>query len=1069
MPKSAGELPPSSPTTDRPIGRYRNVIAMTMLLIASVGAMIAGWTAIKQQSSTVLGRKIGQAQMMELSDRAQISLQSQVAQRIQKRQEGHLAESQSRRAMAARLRTSDPDQAHLLDLAGSEAFLLAGASRPFLAFLPNVIGEDMNLDERRIGLVAAMTLQRKGLKASWTEPVAGAGASPAAARLELTEKAEQRDIDQQVIGLSFVVVGFVVSLVLLTLADLGARRRGASLLAYGSALATAAACLAAALVFDAALLPLVGSIAVTYLAFIGVCAALGWLKAGKEESGPSQPQSIDTQGFAGGQLQISDGQTGTGRFSRLMVIAIALTALISSVIGYWYAIASSRADDAAQSAYEQQLDVVKLGGRSTTSAMVAFEALIDLHEQRIRCLTARNRTVLAADGKIKLAPGGGAAEEASRCESLEEGEPAGDGQAGRMAELDRRFGPQADPRYPFRLFQYFVDETPAGDASEPLAMWDGYSEQASFWNAKSTTFLASLTIVAIALYIFGQSLAMAQVRATVAMAGCGVIMTLAAIGWSAAVWFAPAAAPAVSLAAGCLVPKGLARDTVNWSSEEAMGVAALNFAGGVSDVRTAEKEAEFASAIARFDCAIAARPNFSLAHTELAEAKAISQSAHRGNAFYSLPNKDRLEEMLANAKAALAIAEEQGAAPNAYALNTYAVSLWAIGVRDGKLSSLKEAHAAVHRAIRWAEPLEANRQLVSRDPHSNLYPWLSVLPLLYLNESLFLIANDRLEEGRMAADKALALGVSRDWGMAASMTTATALLDNACARLHPAERCAAIHGALKSYRQALLTGTWSGDAATTPPVEGRFRTAVASSQLLWAARMPDIDLKNDQISVVWHVADQQWGTLDALPQVNPQVAASQMRRSGSDGLASTNNVLIASGFKRCLAPGTYKAELFRNGQPFGADSAELKGLPLVVARSELLNLAMCHPESWKPWKPAKSKERLLWPMLGFVTPEGQPAAFLFAIPLPDSPQSAAERNAYAVDRALRMLIESNAIQGPHGDLKGRLHGCANAPAGALLQAVTRGSGGIAYAAIVSADAIDRTRSCDIVNSITIMH
>lgn len=301
-------------------------------------------------------------------------------------------------------------------------------------------------------------------------------------------------IDGQIVTLSQVVVGFVVGLVLLTLADLLSGRRGKSLAHYGAGLSVAIASLAIALATDRGLLPAIGGIGMAFLVFLGVSYGLGWL-CSSAEAELAQTQSIDTQGFSGGSLQ------GFGRsdsFSRVLIVGIAIAALISAIIGYWYALANARAEDAAQSAYEQELDVVKRGSRATTAVLGTFEELAALYESRIRCQSARNRAAVALDNKIALPVTVADAEALLLCSDVENREKAT--RPGLfLADLDKSFGWQADQRFPFRLQQHIVATTNAADATEALAMWDGYSERATYWTGKATTLLACLTIVAIAL------------------------------------------------------------------------------------------------------------------------------------------------------------------------------------------------------------------------------------------------------------------------------------------------------------------------------------------------------------------------------------------------------------------------------------------------------------------------------------------------------------------------------------------------------------------------------------------
>lgn len=1056
---------------------YRNIIALTMLLLASIGALIAGWSAIKQQSSTALGRRVAQAQMLELSDRVRLVQEGQAAARWQRRLEAHLGEARRRHDMADRLRSSDLVHAHLLDLESSEAFLLAGASRPFLAALPHIMPDPVSIDERLVGLSAATALHRQGVKASWTEPVEDASSSPdgrpatnsgVAGRLEYGEKIRQEEIDGQVVSLSRTVVGFVLALVLLTFADLFSGRRRISLTQYGAGLVVAIGSLALALTIDIALLPLVGSIAVAFVVFLAVSCGLGWL-ATPAEADPAQTQSIDAQGFAGGALQ------GLGRsdgFSRALIVGIAVSALVSAIIGYWYALANSRAEDAAQSAYEQELEVVKRASRATTAVLGTFDELVELYEARIRCQSARNRSAMALDNRIALPRSVADADAAQRCvdpETLEKATRHGLS----LAELDKAYGRQADRRFPLRLQQHVIAATSAADASEALSMWDGYNERATYWNAKATTLLACLTIVAIALYIFGQSLAMAQVRATRAMAACAALLTAAAIGWSGLAWSTPEALGEDPGKTCRQMPDADGSLAVS-SPDHLLKVAAINFSAGQVQVRAALEEREFQDAVRHFECALKARPHFAMAHAELGEARAISQSAHRSNAYYSLPSKERLGAMLESARSTLAIAAIQGVEQNAYALNTYAVALWAKGIHDGDMALVREARTVVEKAIAWAEPLEQNRMQVSKDPARSYYPWLSIVPLLHLNRSLFLIADGRIDDARTAAEVALSLGVGRDWGLQATMVTAAALLEKHCEKLQPADQCAASRAGAKYLRQALVTGAWNHEPTAGPadslPATHRFAATVSPSRVSWAALPTGLDLDRDKLAVLWSVANEQWNVFDALPQLKPAISLNLVQRGQQGQLLMSENALAASDFKRCLAPGRYRAELYRNGRQMAVTEVDLRGPELQASSIEELNLALCRPSQWKPWHHDVDQARGA-SMAGFTSSDGRPAAFLFAIPLPETSDSAATaaQNAYAVERALETLRALKLVDGTLEAAKERLTGCTSPPAHGLIRAVAKGPGGIAYVAIVFADSLDPAHACDIVGSITMMH
>ncbi len=72
---------PATAVGERAVRRtqFRTLIALTMLLLASLGAGVAGSAAIKQQASSSLERRLAQAQTMELSDRLQLTERSRAA------------------------------------------------------------------------------------------------------------------------------------------------------------------------------------------------------------------------------------------------------------------------------------------------------------------------------------------------------------------------------------------------------------------------------------------------------------------------------------------------------------------------------------------------------------------------------------------------------------------------------------------------------------------------------------------------------------------------------------------------------------------------------------------------------------------------------------------------------------------------------------------------------------------------------------------------------------------------------------------------------------------------------
>ncbi len=1029
---------------------------------------MAGWTAIKQQSSNSIERRLTQAQMLELGDRMQLVEFSRAGKTMQERLEQHLVEARHHAGIAVRLETEDPARARISDLDAQEALLLANVVRPFVDHLPNIIEADSRLDERRIGLSAAVTLQRRGFQASFVD------GGDQGVRIDYGEKALIDSQDEQVLALSLVVVMLVLGLALLTLADLSVRRRVVGMIAYGTAVLAAGAGVLGAVTVDNGLVVIVAGVTGVFALFVVCALALGWLSAEPGTGDPLQPQTIDTQGFAGGQLQVQDA---AGRFSRALVASISLAALASAVIGYWYVEATSRSDDAAMRAYQQQLEFVKRSGRASAAVLGTFEAMVDLHERRVRCTMARERVQLANDGRIELPADLATAQQRSRCDRLAEAAWP-DGLATMLADLDRRFGPSADSGFPQRLHQHAASMHPGTLAPEAMALWDGYVELMSFWNAKTTSYLASLTIVAIALYLFGQALGMGRLGVTRAMAVCGALLTLAATVWSLVDWRRALPTGAIEAMARC---EGGGRLAPGAEAEAWMQVAASNYAKGARILSVARTPQEFEASIAALECAVAARPNLELAHNDLAGAKAISESAHKGQAYNSLPSKERLDEIERNASRGVDIQRRLSLAPSSYALNTHAVALWGLGIRDGKVAEIQRALDLVGKGVEMTEALEDNRRKL-QDASRDYYPWLSILPLLYLNQGLFYIAVDRIEEGKAAVVKALALRAHRDWTLAGTMVTATSLLYSNCERLHAAERCAAIRTALAGYRRALLLGEWHEDDGSTVRRVGRVAIAAGADNIALLARIPDFDAAKDRLAAIWSVTDPQWGVLDALTFVSPPMTSNELRKRGEGEILFERDVLSASSHRRCMSGGRYTAELYLNGRPAGSASTERSGVVLQAARHGRLNISVCHPEGWQDWQPqglpigqqaGQQDARAAWsaqPVAGLANSAGKPAAFVFSFPLPrENAKGGSQHGSYAVDRALGVLSTYGVLSGPLEAMKARVKGCDKAGKGDIAIGSVTARSGIAHVALVLADALEGADACDIVRTVTVMH
>lgn len=245
-------------------------------------------------------------------------------------------------------------------------------------------------------------------------------------------------------------------------------------------------------------------------------------KAGHEheEEEPYHPGEVDPLVFAGVRLH---GLETKDTFARVTIFLIALTAVFSALSAFSYSRTSTAANEAAPDALEHQVE-----------------------EYQARLQAARQRLQLAQEGMPAAAAG----------------DPADDMKmiAQMMTEQDKDHsiqdwlkgedGPELDPRYP----EKFVTRITERKSHEEFGMWDAKNELSLGWRKKANTMLATITLFAIALYLFGQSLGMGKTRAAFILVFLSTSLVVIRSGRAVLVRFAPLPRRAHTQAAECKDP-----------------------------------------------------------------------------------------------------------------------------------------------------------------------------------------------------------------------------------------------------------------------------------------------------------------------------------------------------------------------------------------------------------------------------------------------------------------------------------------------------------------------------------
>src|SRR5438132_9472832 len=154
--------------------------------------------------------------------------------------------------------------------------------------------------------------------------------------------------------------------------------------------------------------------------------------------------------------------------------------------------------------------------RCSATSYLKLEKLALVQEYRARTQAARQRFALIRSSLAALSLENAKAQMALSQRLL-------DGIEHSIQEsLDGPDGPDQDHDFPHRLVFSRVVQEP----EFAFGLWDSANELSLNWQRQATTYLASLTLFAIALYLFGQSLSMGRTRAAFILVffSCGLVL-----------------------------------------------------------------------------------------------------------------------------------------------------------------------------------------------------------------------------------------------------------------------------------------------------------------------------------------------------------------------------------------------------------------------------------------------------------------------------------------------------------------------------------------------------------------
>src|SRR5664280_690962 len=668
-------------------------IAMFMAVVAMLGAVTAYRAALAEQETLRFERRLQQGEMLELVKRQELLSKFSSRTRYENSADLHAPAADGDREEAGKLAAPNRRQAALKKLQAEEEADHVRAIQPYLDYF--YVDHPYDL-EASIAMHSANWLRNIGFDTVWEAP-AEDGSFPSI--WEKLEKDVGRGQDK-VMHLARAVVLFVVALALLTFAQLSHRtpKREKALAWIGGVLALAVLIMAW------------GADPGSWKAFagFGVGFALLWLlgaplarrfhfkaRAEAEESSPSpgrvspansaegeedepvHPAEVDPALFAGMRLHTAPV---AHKFGRFVICMIAVSAVLSALSGFFYSLNAARSSEAIGAALENQAELFRMNSLQVTVWNYMVGRVATAEDHHLRYEATRQRLELAKEEPDLLSQRD--ATDLVKLKTFEEKYP----EAHKL--MIGPLGPEQDVHFPWKM----VSQSYHGPA-KAFAQWSANNEKSLGYQKKATTFLALLTLFAIALYLLGQALGMGRTSAAFILVvfACGLVV--AGVGRGLFISLAERAIVLRPASAECRLP--------GYSDRDLVELAAEHYARGrVLDESSPDDPVESAKAAKEFQCAAQIRPKFALANFYFALA------THRANtpqlnesAFVSLISKKALDTVSQAEQQARDVLKEQGFAPPMDLVGDYGFDMYADGLVKGDRRRVEIGRQATLAAI----------------------------------------------------------------------------------------------------------------------------------------------------------------------------------------------------------------------------------------------------------------------------------------------------------------------------------------------------------------------------------
>ena len=999
-------------------------IAMVMAVVAMLGAVTAYRAALAEQETLRVERRLQQGVMLELEHRQELLSKVSSRARYEHSQELHKNQADRSWEEARKVSATDPRQAALLNLQAEEESAYVRSLNPYLSYF--YVADDPAGFEAAIAKKTALYLREWGFDTVWNDPTERDGSSSSMwEHLEATVKRDQT----RVLHLATAVVLFVLGLAFLTFAQLShdKPKREKMLARFGGLLALVGLIVAVRADPDSLTTFLKFSIGFGVLAVVGTPLARKFHFAAKadceavstrvrpgtsgtaapaeaddpaeeEDDEPVHPAEVEPALFAGMRLHTAPV---AHKFGRFVIYMIAISAVLSALSGFFYSQAAVNSSRKAGEALQNLEDLFKKNSDRVTTWNYMVGRLATAEDYHLRYEAARQRLELAKEAPSLLSEKDASEQLRLRRKTLDDFEKK-EPDAHRLLTSD--LGPEQDANFPWKLVssQNLPGSQSLPDRWKAVGRWSINNEMSAGYQREATSFLALLTLFAIALYLLGQALGMGRTSAAfiLVLFACGLVGAGVVRGL-----FIGIEGQGVILRSP---PPECQRE--GHSDGDLAEMAADDFANGMAKYETSTDDHDGSVEAAKeFHCAIQIHPKFALANLyyALATNRANTPQLNEG-AYVSLIAKNSLDDIYQHEQQAIEALQGQGALPPNELMVDYGFNLYAGGLVKGDRKALDRGKQATIQAIGLDE-----NDLVTR-----------------FNLGVAQLAGGQEKEARETYRKAVELGdgrddpfVTNDGPVVGGAITDLEVLRQYCQRVNKAEYCRQVENTdLRQLKSELVAAAWPFEKGRTLATSGikisGFHLRGSAAGLGWSAHVenvaPDPKKPRDQIVLMWYAYDPEWKVWRVLPEISEPV-----RPEWAQGDTSIfYSVLRGSDARMCLQGGSYRAELYVDGELAGTQEITLKGQNLQPVMFPDMSLAVCRPPSWQRWQPRDRDS--VW-IRGFVEDGKARGVFVFTFLDPQLDGDAAPKEK-ALQRAETILHNEGLTPGPVGE--SQIYDCA---------------------------------------------